>query len=242
MRKIKIIAAAVLVNASIAHAGSMGPVVDTQPMFVPYLTGEASYTWPDVNGFRVDGISSTSTNQGWGGRLGAGIVHPYTDTLGFTAEIGGGYYGNKKLSIANGAGAVVATNKGSISGYDVLVGALYKLERFDIFGQMGFMVQNVEASTYQNINLLAPGGFLKGQVNAKAGSTQALPELKVGGVYNFTNNWGLTAAYMHVFGSTPSFNANVTATQAAGITTNATVNTLNPSLDAVMFGLRYSIA
>jgi hypothetical protein len=234
-------AAAVLMSISVAHAGSMGPV-DTQPMFVPYLTGEASYTWMDTNGIDFSAINATTTNQGWGGRLGAGLLHPYTDKLGFTGEIGGGYYGNQKFSLATIKGGIAGNNTASIDGYDVLVGALYKMERFDVFGQMGFMVQNLRTNGYMNIAELTTGGFLKGSVNAKANQTQALPEIKVGGIYNLNTNWGLSVAYMHVFGSTPSMNVQVDATPGAGINTTANSNTQNPSLDAVMFGLRYNIA
>lgn len=233
-------AAAVLMSISGAHAGSMGPV-DTQPAFNPYLAGEASYTWPSVGSNTLNAYSLSKTNQGWGGRLGVGMQYdmPSLDKFKFLGEIGGGYYGSYTLSNAVG-GVLTLNNTQSISGYDILVGGLYNFNQFDIFGQIGFMAENVSVNGYQNLALVDAGSAISGQVHSKDNYTQVFPEIKVGGIYNLNANWGLMVDYLHVFGATPSMNVDFSATPT-GVVNNQTYNSQNPTLDSVLFGIRYNI-
>lgn len=237
------LALAILASTTAAQAGTMGPVA-TGPLFVPYIVGEASYTSIDTDHFIVNDLVARHTTQGWGGRLGAGAIHFMNSNLGFTGEIGGGSYGSYKHVLCNSSRGEVAGGHASIDGYDVLVGAIYKYDEYkiDIFGEAGFMVQNVRSRTFQNITALSGTPLLTGFAVERTNHSQALPEIKVGGIYNVTPNWGLTVAYMGAFGSTPGFRSSTTVTAAPlNFNVNEVINTMNPTLNSVMFGLRYTI-
>jgi hypothetical protein len=223
---------------SVANAGSMGPV--SMASYTPYLTGEASYTWPQINNPTVNGNSVSSTQQGWGGRLGGGMMYGYSEKLSFTGEIGGGYYGSTNRNIyAPITKAKVGSSNVSIDGYDMLAGLVYKWNYFDVFLQGGFMLQNLRYSENIDTALAVPGGSMRGTASMNGDHTQAYPEIKVGGIYNINPNWGVDVAYMHVFGKTPSVTGNVYT--AGGVYyDNTSVVAQNPTLDSVMFGLHYN--
>lgn len=223
---------------SAAHAGSMGPV-STMASYTPYLTGEASYTWPQSNNPTFTGLSTTSSSQGWGGRLGAGMLYNYNEKLGFTGEIGGGYYGSQDRNLSGSMGNAGHMNY-SIDGYDMLAGFVYKWNYFDVFFQGGFMMQNRRVSQSLDLAQTMPGSTMMGRSNVNANTSQTLPEIKVGGIYNINPNWGIDVAYMHVFGSTPSMTSDYSGTLGTGLTSNVSANLQNPTLDAVMFGLHYN--
>lgn len=242
MRKIITTAIAALAYGTLAHAGSMGPVATAERHAVPYLSGEGSYTWNDINNVTINGYSGTQSTNGWGGRLAAGIVRPYTDKLSLTAEVGGGYYGSTSTNIY----AAGVTGRSSIDGYDVLVGALYDVSyegvnRLGLFGDVGFMVQNMRTKLTQNYALSTPGGLFSGTTTAYGSQTQVLPELKVGGLYNVCENLDLSLAYMYVFGSNTHGSRTMTAS-ASSFALNGTVNRENPALSTLLFGLRYNFA
>lgn len=220
----KTLLAIALLSAGASFAGTMGPIV-SKPAISPYITGEASWTSPQVKDNVINGIVLQKSYNGWGGRLGGGIMYPYNDVLAFTTEIGGGYYGNVSHTTPFGGINV----QGNIDGYDALFGAMYRVNNFDLFLQGGFMIQN-----YRETTSTALGFYLNND------QTAALPEIKVGGIYNVNPNWGVTVAYMHAFGLQRSANADVVF-GASGTSTNGTFYNRNPSLDAVMFGLRYNI-
>lgn len=238
MKKIAL-SIAYLTAITAVNAGTMGPAA-SPPAVTPYVVGEASHTWLDTNKIIVNSITANRTDQGWGGRLGGGAIYNYSDALGFTSEIGGGSYGKQTQTIHNSAGSLVTSNKYTLDGYDVLAGAIYKMQYFDVFGEAGFMMENLRYNSTQNLNLVSPGGLLSGTVTQKGDNTQALPEIKVGGIYNLYPDWGFTVAYMHVFGSGPKVRETSSST-TTNIATNAYTNTLNPTLNSLMFGLRYNI-
>lgn len=225
-----------LSSSAICHAGTMGPV-SSQPTYIPYITGEASYTWPNIGAVQINGYPASLDLNGWGGRLGLGMAYASPiENIHFTAEIGGGYYGNTNHSLSTSVNA-----KSNIDGYDVLAGALYKTTyNVDLFGQIGFMLQNDRISANQNIAYVVPGGSYALNSSRKYVSSQVLPEVKIGGIYNLTQNWGVSAAYMGVFGSRPGANLNYGIVGTEQFLTQ-TINTQNPTLNSVMFGLRYSI-
>lgn len=234
------LAIAILSSLTAAHAGTMGPVA-TPPTYVPYLAGEASYTWAQTNNITVNSVTATkSSNQGWGGRLGAGVLFPVNDTWSAMTEIGGGYYGSQTQSIVNGTGTRALYNSFTLDGYDVLAGGMYKWDMVGLFLQGGFMVENLRSTSTQNISLVTGSTFLKGTVSNQRITTNVFPEIKVGGIYNVTPNWGLSVAYMHVFGGTPSFNETFSGSAATGIVTNGTSNLQNPTLNSILFGVRYN--
>ena len=236
MKKIIITASVVssLIGLTAAHAGTMGPVAAQLPSMVPFAVLEASYTWNQLSTSTINSQTATPTTQGWGGRFGAGFAHPLSESLSLTTELGGGYYGSNKFSLASQG----ISTRSTIDGYDFLVGGTYTMNQFDLFGKVGVMVQNLRSSVTQDYSKSLPGGLYSGTVVTHSNTTQALPEVKVGGIYNWTESWGLTVAYMHVFGNSPAANIGVNAT-AGAISANGNTNNQNPSLDSIMFGLNY---
>ncbi|MCR9191280.1 MAG: hypothetical protein NXI01_01290 [Gammaproteobacteria bacterium] len=238
---------------SVGHAGTMG---DTKPVhpITPFIAGEASYTWNTINTFTIGALTASETNQGWGGRLSTGLAYSYNDKVKLIGEAGGGYYGSTNLSISN-----EASSRLGIDGYDILAGASYTLGQFnlfenipvsafdnmpgqfDVFFKFGFMVENVRRTVTTVLANAIPGGVYNGTIVSKYITTQVYPEIKVGGDYNLNDNWAATVAYMHVFGTSPGGTTQVTATSAPAAITQNSSNTLsNPTLNSIMFGLRYS--
>lgn len=231
------LATALILCASwtISHAGSMGPVSSDTRSTKPFLSLEGAYTWNQLNGVSVNGTMPSTHEKPWGGRLAVGFIHPYSDVLRFSGELGGGYYGSQSTSVGNFGNSNV-----SIDGYDLLFGALYTYKQFDLFGDVGVMAQNNRSRVTQNLGVANPGGILNGTTTVKSNQTQILPEIKVGGIYNVCDNWGISLAYMHVFGVNSGGSATVTPI-TGGVVVNATTQTQNPTLDAVMLGVRYTV-
>ncbi len=236
---------ATLVSSSILHAGAMSSV-PTKPALVPYVMGEASYTNIQIATISLNELSVSATKQNWGGRLSAGFVYPVSEKFRFINEIGGGYYGDIKKKVGN-----ANSSKNSIDGYDVLAGGLYRLRSFDsrylsgdldLLAQIGFMLENCRNQLSADLGTLNVGNALHGRTNSKNSVTQALPEIKVGGVYQFNSNWGLSVAYLHVFGADRNMSQNTKFNILSGMTIDVNANLQNPTLDSVMFGLRYSFA
>ncbi|MDF1827143.1 MAG: hypothetical protein P1U39_02570 [Legionellaceae bacterium] len=230
-----VISTVAFLSLSIAHAGDMGS--KPAPVSMPYIGGEVSYNWMQRDNPNINGFSPRSSIQHWGGRVSAGMLKFYNEKLRFTGEIGGGFYGNESTKIPQ----LSVKEKQSVDGYDVLVGALYKLEKVDVFGQVGFMVQNLRMSLNQaNLSEVSQGTFLTGTSYQRDNKAAVLPELRVGGIYNLREDLGITLTYMHAFGSTLSNTfsmvaapGNIHATQVAKMQ--------NPSLDSILLGLRYYI-
>lgn len=215
----------------------MGPISTSVMPNIIFGSIEGSYTWNDISPFKLNNHTSGESVQHWGGRLAGGVIHPVTEKLSLSAEVGGGYYGSNKLS-APLAGWNANTG---IDGYDILLGALYKLNLFDIFGDVGFMAQNQRVHVNQQLERSLPGGLFSGQTSNKFNTTQILPEIKVGGIYNLNDNWGISLAYIHVFGSNLQNTTRINAAPSS-IVINGTANVENTTLNAIMLGLRYSIA
>ncbi|MDP3561777.1 MAG: hypothetical protein Q8R83_06345 [Legionellaceae bacterium] len=219
---------------SLSYAGSMGAATTGAPN-IRYLAGEASYTWPQLDSSTLNSQQIGITSNGWGGRLAAGIESPYTEKLSFIGEIGGGYYGKTRY---NNAALGIHANR-SIDGYDALVGAIYHINNLGVVGGFGFMGQNLRTNVSKNLSRSIPGGLFSGTKTFNTSQTQILPEIKVGALYDLWNNWNLTVNYMHVFGST--VHSNVTLAGSPGsITMNGYGDRQNPTLDSVLFGLRYN--
>ena len=238
----KLILATTLVSAlaslNIGHAGSVGPIAsESISSWRPFATLEGSYTWNQFDGVAINHLSTSDTNQHWGGRFAAGIVHPISVTLRLSGELGGGYYGSTSPTIP----ADNLNARFSVDGYDFLVGAAYKINRFDLFGKVGLMVQNQRVKLSKNLEKTNPGGFISGTITRSYNQTQALPEVKVGGIYNLNDSWGISLAYMHVFGTNIHSNMTHSAT-VSGIITNGQSDTQNPTLNSVMLGLCYLFA
>ena len=117
------------------HISKMGVLRPLVSDFVPFIAGEASYNWPNIDGYKLNiatlsNISSKVNNNGWGGRFSAGLLRAYNEKFSYTGEIGLGYYGNSTLNPiykkVSGAQKVLPGRTVSISmdqyGFDVLAG------------------------------------------------------------------------------------------------------------------------
>ena len=225
-----------LASLSNAYAGSMGP--NPPAVAKPYFAGEAAYTWRQIDAPTINSFSGTASSEPWGFRVSAGILRFYTEKLGLTAEIGGGYYGNTPIT------APLTSSLGNIAvnGFDVLVGALYKLEHFDVFAQIGFMGENTRLDfTRYNLERLFNGNLIRGKTRVRSSNGDFLPEIRVGGIYNVLDHVGVTLAYMHTFGSTMTYNLNNSSVIGNGINRFKDVNFENPTLNSILLGLRYYI-
>ncbi|MDP3562011.1 MAG: hypothetical protein Q8R83_07525 [Legionellaceae bacterium] len=235
MKKISVIA--FILGAgyfAIGQAGTIG-ADSTSPQVVsgvkPYLSVDSSYTWIKAKGYSINNRTPFLTSKPWGGRLAAGFNYPISETVRLSAEFGGGYYGEK----AGIAPAVGYNCRATTDGYDLLVGAIYGLRPFDLFGGVGVMSQNRRVTLKQNLSLNS-GGQFSGVLTQKYNATQSLPEVKVGGIYNLNNNIALSLAYMHVFGTNLQATYTISATSQNGF-----IDTRNTTLDSILLGIRYYI-
>lgn len=235
MKDKNLIVALSMLATPLAFAGSMG----TTPTSTPYLSLEGSYTWPDVEVHSVNGNNSTYNKNGWGGRLSAGLIRSYTEKTSLTAEFGGGYYG--KINFDNTPSGI--SGKWTYSGYDFLVGGIYKLRQLNLFLNIGAMLQNADLYVERDRTKLFLGSgsssLINGTTTNKVLTSAMLPEIKVGGFYNVHNNLDVSLAYMHVFGYSNQSNTNVSGT-GDRILLNGSVDHVNPSLDSLMLGVRYN--
>ena len=150
-----------------SYAGGMGPVKSKQslplPLLVPFLAGEGMYTWPDVAGYNVNilninssgeqdaTITSTENNKGWGGRLAAGLMHPFSQRFSGSAELGWGYYGqmdlDPRITVTSGVQVIPTGSSMRMKlnqyGLDLLAGVVYNQPKYDLFFKVGGLVQNL---------------------------------------------------------------------------------------------------
>ncbi len=227
-----------LILSSATQAGSMGKV-ETPPKFSPYFNLEASATWNGQGVYRVNSALATQTNNIWGGRFSAGNVWRY-NSFGLIGEVGGGYYG--KTDNRNPLGGVVVNRK--FDGYDILVGVIYNLAKYisvnlDVFGDVGFMGQNMRYERIYNYSSFVSGGFIIGSNTEKMIRTAILPEFKVGVIYNYNDSLGLTVTYLHVFGTEPDGSITIQGVPGSSLNINGSQTYANPTFDTLLFGIRY---
>lgn len=225
-----------LVFSSWAFSGNMGDVSNNTTSF--FLSGEGSYTWNKFGNIVVNGIITSPQIDGWGGRLAAGFVKPYRENIKLTGEVGGGYYGTTKYN----AVSQNSTSRRTLDGYDALVGAIYSLnslKNIGILGEIGFMSLNKRFSNLFDVNGLAPGGAFSGSVTKKGNQTQILPELKAGLLYDLNMNFALQISYLHVFGVNPQAETIISPINS-GYTFNTVNDSRHPTLNSLLFGLRYT--
>lgn len=228
---------------TLSYAGAMGEV-QVGYRTIPFVSIEGSVTWPQTSPFVYNGELGTDSRQRWGGRFAVGALIPYREKLRFSAEVGGGYYGNAKETFAS----TVATEH--LDGYDFIGSVLYRIDptfsplgmhpAIDIFGGVGVMGLNNRLKVTQDISQALQGSGFSGIIKNSFNTSQLLPEIKVGGLYNVNDSLGITLAYLHVFGSLFSANSSITYTSPTTATFNGNFETQNPSLNSFMFGLRYS--
>jgi hypothetical protein len=256
----KFIASMVLAacSSTALYAGSMGPAA--KQSFRPFISGEAMYTWPQIDGFtaNVVGISSVQSvtqSQGWGGRVAAGALYSKWEKYAISAEMGWGYYGHysldPKFTLASGATVSLPANTMSLGmdmyGVDVLAGIFYTQPAYDLFFKAGVLLQNTRMSM-----ILVPAEVARDSTYAERFIVNghasifgvnpnvpgALPEIKLGGLYHIDDHWSATASWMYAFGGAisggmPHMNFNPVQIGDISLYLNP------PSLNAVLFGVDY---
>jgi hypothetical protein len=157
------------------------------------------------------------------------------DQWGVTSELGWGYYGRTNLtppSLDFGDLSIEHT----ITGFDALIGLAYIQPNFSVSFKAGAMIQNFSARTTATADLalveLGVTSFV-----SKVNQTAAMPEIKLGGSYNFDSNWSITAAYLVAIGSASRATGSINpATGAVSLTTN----NLNPTMNALLLGVQFT--
>lgn len=227
-------------SASVS-AGAMG-AVDQAVCLKSFLAAEGGYTWSQTNGYNlsITGYDTRFVSQekmsGATGRLSAGLIRQIDD-LGLSAEVGFGYYGSvtstPSLTVLGGALALPnVSNKSTLSGLDVLVGIAYIDQdySYSLYLKAGGLVENMSTNFNTSLTTL--------DISESGNITAALPEIKVGGAYEFDENWSLTASYLHAFGSSPTTHGTINLTT---LNTHLNANTQNPSINSVLVGIQYVI-
>jgi hypothetical protein len=216
-----------------SFAGTVGPASTTLRTITPFVSAEAAATWNQINSVEINHFATSQQTDLWGGRVAGGLMTSLSDVIRFTFEAGIGYYGKNTRTLASKD--FFATSK--IDGLDVLIGGMYRYNQLDLFVKGGGMVQSQRINVQADLTKAISGGLINGSVNTILTRTQFMPEIKVGGIYNFNEHWGATLAYMHVFGSNVNGTFNVTAMPGSILAYN-TGHGECPTLDSVMFGLQ----
>lgn len=235
MAKTKIAMLVLTLSSAVSYAGAMGPVGSEHALFASI---EGAYTWSALDTVIInDNVLNTSYN-GWGGRVAAGAVHHTASPLSYTAEIGWGYYGDKDYSTPL---VGVLKSKDVLYGADLLLGASYRFNQFDVFAKAGAMIESEQQHQILDTGTITPGGVVNGLSDIQRTITTVLPELKVGGAYNFNEELAVTLAYMYAFGN----NTRVTFNSFASplVVNQTVVATVAPvSLSTLFLGIRYNFA
>lgn len=239
----KITVFSLLSALSFGSAGDAGAVCN--PCSSVFLSLEGSYTKNSIDSFEFDVLGTPNSlftvkqNQLGGGRIAAGVMRFLCDELGASAEIGWGSYGRTRLT-AEGTGifaAVPATFSAAttITGFDALVGASFLQPCYSLFLKAGALVEMNHSTFDATFDPLTPIIFTSNTFHFQGTRTGVLPEVKIGGSYIFNDNWSLTVAYMHAFGSTVG--ARATFDPVTG-SANFDARFPNPSLSSVMVGVQ----
>ncbi len=258
MRKQTLSACALLLSSMTAsYAGTMGE--EAPRLLVPFLAGEGMYTWPDMGkGFElsvqnIGTFGSAKNDNGWGGRVAAGVLHNWSEKWAGSFELGWGYYGETdftpSVTLASGVTVTAGNSLRTMInqyGFDVLFGALYMKPKYDLFFKAGALVQNtrikihlnptgLEGAARQNFDQLTarfPGVYGLNRV-----ASNVLPEIKLGGAYHVYQDWNLTLSWMHAFGT--KLNTSRMGFQTSPLTalTHFSGYVYSPSLNTVLFGI-----
>jgi hypothetical protein len=246
-----------------AYAGPMGPVKKTLPAFIPFISGEGMYTWPQVSGglevyaAGVGTFSSEASKLGWGGRVAAGALHPFSEKWAASVEAGWGYYGSvdiqPKVTLAANSSLTSTTLGNALRsnitqyGFDILIGAYFMKPKYDLFFKAGALIENMRSDIVLNpTGLVGKNNNLAvrfpGVYRLKTTFANVLPEIKLGGDYHIKKNWLVTAAWMHAFSQKlDSSQLGIVPTGTIQIT-NFSGYIYSPTLDTLLVGLEYRFA
>jgi hypothetical protein len=247
--------------SSALYAGEMGPI-DSEAFFRPFVAGEAGYTWPQVDGYSVSvpnlaDIRSHVETQGWGGRLALGVMRPIYKNFLLSAEGGLAYFDHTAIEprfvVSNGAQVIPPPNVIQANfdqyGLDLLAGLIYNQPKYDVFFKAGALIDNTRMHVAVNPNQLLQGNrrqpdFTPGALTAlNTNIAQAMPEIRLGGSYHVTDNWSVTAAWMHAFGGklevySPEVNLATNTVQVSDLVLSLN----NPTMNSVLFGVQYNFS
>lgn len=233
-----------MIASSATFAGTMGDesVKPFDHNILPFVSAEGFPNWIHFGGITVTRTSSfESADKGTftsgGARVAAGFIYPFRPKIDFTLETAWNYFGSTSGNISSGS------IDARLSGVDLLVGAAYKFNKIEIFGKVGTLFERADLK----FNVPSTYAFTTSSLdyyiatNTSTSITQAVPEVKVGFNYVINPRLAATAAYMHAFGESPNM---ALSTINNGTTVNASIalNMKAPTLDAAMFGLRYTFA
>jgi len=240
MLKLKLTSSFVALTVSSAlFAGTMGPVSEARHTL--FVSGEGAYTWNSIDDTVVHGVTIDNSTNGWGGRIAAGAIHYSVDNLSYTAEMGWGYYGQTKFE----SDAFRINTRTSMYGLDLLVGGDYRMDNFDLFLKVGGMIENAKLHKVQN-NALLVTPLLTSADTGVSDTTRTyssvVPEIKVGGIYNLNDQWGVSLAYMYVFGNDVSLNIDPKFTSADTTSNNITARSVPVALSTLSLGLQYKFS
>lgn len=239
----KIITTSMILASCAVNAGTMGPVAVAPSQ--AFISAEGGYTWNQINGLSVNmgDAGTTFTKQkssGGTGRLAVGVMKPVYNSFYLTGEFGGGYYGSEDIKLLSTTQLETMDlglrAKATIYGYDILAGITYDQPAYGLFFKAGTMIQNLHG------RFDAAGNVQAAEITAASiglNTTEALPEIKLGGSYHVYENLAITASWSHVFGS--SLKGYVNADMSTFVGSGA-LTFRNPSLDVALVGLEYRFA
>ena len=242
----KILKSSILLAATVlASSAFAGGYTTEAPHSKPALFAqlEGGYTWDTMGSTTFSFVGPTSTftggpaetTSGGTGVLSFGAIH-YSSAhpdLSYTGEMGWGYYGKREFTVRSN----IIDSKNYIYGFDLLAGVDYQFTpMFDVFFKLGALLENVRLVRNTNLNALGASVIS----NETSTVSSVIPELKLGGIYNITDVWGLSLAYMHAFGNTPSMSVTKTIAAPGDVTSSNYSSTGAPiSLNTVLAGLVY---
>jgi len=238
MKKLTLISLiSALTCSSLVHAGGMGE--QSGLCCTAFVALEGGYSTASFDNYNFDlvgapgSISSIKKNQNYAGRLGAGGLAMMDEQFGVTAELGWGYYGKVTLD-PNNLDFGELTIQRTLTGFDALLGVAFVQPSYSLFFKAGALMQNMTTTTTATDNF----AIVADTISIKTNQTAALPEIKLGGSYNFDNNWGITAAYMLAYGSSSrthgTFNVNTGETTLY-------INNVNPTTNTFLLGIQYTV-
>jgi hypothetical protein len=228
------------------HAGGMGDQScgNTGNCSAGFISLEGGYTVNTIGNYNftllgVGGgaFESIKTSQHYTGRLAAGMLNMMDDQVGMTGELGWGYYGRTTLNPPNLIFGNL-TIQNTLTGFDALVGIAYVQPYFSLSFKAGGLIQNMVTNTTSSTDFAALLGFpATFATSTKVNQTAVLPEIKLGASYNFDSNWGLTAAFISAFGSSPKTTATFDPVSGDAV---LTTNNQNPTINALLLGVQYT--
>lgn len=230
--------AAVTCSASV-YAGAMG-AADSVPCLSSFFLLEGGVSGNQLKGYEytltgADGhLKSQEKNTNYAGRLSAGMQRAVTEEFAVSSEIGYGIYGRTKHTPDTLSFATLNLQH-TMNGFDALAGIAYTDIDWSLFFKAGALVETRTTKTTSDLTFLLP---LEARYQETVHHTSVLPEIKVGGIYNFDQNWGVTLAYMHAFGSSTKTTGDINVNTQTITYTN---DQQNPSINAVMLGIQVTV-